>query len=212
MSWDVVLIENKLTDVVEATIENVSYKIEEICKEITGKKLSEFINNKKANEIVNEIETTAKLFLDKETHNKFAHDEFEQMTYKETWLILNSIIFECYKYPDAILEFDSYNDEILLKQGKYIDITVAEVGNYTYNVSNMYKEAMGITLSDLHGMSATEAIDILHKGVTNMNNDPEKYKAMNPPNGWGDYEGALQFLTKILNACTENPNAYIKVD
>lgn len=212
MGWYIVLEENKLTDIVKATIENVTYKIEEIYKEITGKKLSEFINNKKANEIVNEIETIAKLFLDKETHNKFVHDEFEQMICKEIWLILNSIIFECYRYPDATLEFDSGNDEILLKQRKYADVTVAEIGNYTYNVSNMYREAMGITLSDLHGMSATEAIDILHKGVTNMNNDPEKYKAMNPPNGWGDYEGALQFLTKILNACIENPNAYIKVN
>ncbi|PLR99586.1 hypothetical protein [Bacillus sp. T33-2] len=101
--------------------------------------------------------------------------------------------------------------DITLIEKKLVEFEVADIGNYTYNVSKMYGAAMGKTMSDFHGMEAFNAVDILSKGFCEMRDNPEKYKAMNPSNGWGNYEGALQYLEKLLLACIENPNSIINV-
>ena len=78
------------------------------------------------------------------------------------------------------------------------DYPVADCGNCTYNISPMHKKAMGFTLSQLDGKKATEIIPILREGIKNMQDCPAIYKAMNPDNGWGNYEGALEYLQTIL--------------
>ena len=101
---------------------------------------------------------------------------------------------------------------ISLTEKRYVTVEVAEVGNYTYNVSGMYREAMdGNSLSDFDGMVASEAISLLRKGYADMVNNPEKYELMNPENGWGNYDGAKKYLGRLLEACYENPDAIIEV-
>lgn len=90
--------------------------------------------------------------------------------------------------------------------------TVVEIGNYTSNVSRMWFEALGgKSLSDLHGRSAVEALPALDKAVTAMETDPEKYKAMNPPNGWGNYDGALDYLRRLRDGCAQHPKTVVHV-
>ena len=86
-----------------------------------------------------------------------------------------------------------------------------EIGGMTYNVSPMYVKAVGNTLSSFNGMDASESIPALVAGVAAMESDPEAYRAMNPPNGWGDYEVALDYLRKLLKACQDHPLARIVV-
>jgi len=100
----------------------------------------------------------------------------------------------------------SYNISLIQK------VTVGDVGNYTYNVSSMYYEALGMMLSDLNGKYAYDIIPIIAKGLADMANNPDKYKAMNPANGWGNYDGALNYLGKLLNECLNHPEAQIEVD
>ncbi|MCK4328297.1 hypothetical protein KAX02_00485 [candidate division WOR-3 bacterium] len=88
---------------------------------------------------------------------------------------------------------------------------VVDIGNYTYNVSPMYMKAMGITISDLDGKKCSEVIPILRKGVLHMTENPRIHKAMNPPNGWGKYETALEFLEMIYKECINNPKCKIEV-
>jgi hypothetical protein len=90
-------------------------------------------------------------------------------------------------------------------------VIVADVGNYTWNVSPMYQEALGMALSELNSCVAEDMIPVLAKGLADMTNNPKKYRAMNPKNGWGDYEGAVKFLGSLLSACIQNPNSYIEV-
>lgn len=101
---------------------------------------------------------------------------------------------------------------ISLTEKQYVDVEVADIGNYTYNVSKMYREAMnGNSLSDFDGMKAGEAIELLRIGYADMVKNPEKYKLMNPENGWGNYEGAKKYLGRLLTACCDNPDATIDV-
>jgi CCR4-NOT transcription complex subunit 1 len=44
-----------------------------------------------------------------------------------------------------------------------------------------------------------------------LRKDPEHYKQWNPENGWGSYEGLLNFVAEYRNACLDNPDAELRV-
>lgn len=88
---------------------------------------------------------------------------------------------------------------------------VADIGNYTYNISPMYQKAMNISLYNFDGMKASEAIDILQKGLIDMTNNSLEYEKLNPENGWGDYQGAMNYLSKLLVECRKHPHSTIHV-
>ncbi|WP_329114521.1 hypothetical protein [Streptomyces sp. NBC_01353] len=92
-----------------------------------------------------------------------------------------------------------------------VDYCADDIGNYTANVSGMWQEALGRRLADYHGMTAADAQADLVRAVRDMTTDAAKYEAMNPPNGWGDYEGALDYLTRLRNACLAHPKARIRI-
>lgn len=88
---------------------------------------------------------------------------------------------------------------------------IENIGNYTYNVSPMYRKAMNMSLSDFHGMNAKDAIMILENGIKEMECNGDEYEKLNPENGWGDYKGALNYIKRLLDSCRENPDAIIYV-
>lgn len=86
--------------------------------------------------------------------------------------------------------------------------------NYTHNVTPMWNAA-GV-FDVLYGRGewdndklvlAGALIRILEEGSIQMLNYPGRFRAMNPPNGWGDYDGALSFLERLLAACRAHPKA-----
>lgn len=58
---------------------------------------------------------------------------------------------------------------------------------------------------------AKELIEPLREGLHKLRSEPEKYKAFNPSNGWGSYEGLVRFVSNYLDACYENPEADVSV-
>lgn len=64
--------------------------------------------------------------------------------------------------------------------------------NITYNLSRMLREAGFVGWGDLVGMPAVDAGKHILSVLDDMVEDPEKWRAMNPPNGWGDYDSCLQ--------------------
>ena len=56
---------------------------------------------------------------------------------------------------------------------------------------------------------AHEIIDPVDYGLSRLKNDPDFYKQYNPSNGWGDYEGLVQFAEDVLEACKKYPEADI---
>ena len=80
----------------------------------------------------------------------------------------------------------------------------AEV-NITYNLSGMLREAGFCGWRDLVGMKALDAGLHLIEVLDGMREDPQRWRAMNPPNGWGDYDKCLQgrlrdFAERCLDA------------
>lgn len=82
--------------------------------------------------------------------------------------------------------------------------------NMTSNVAPMWREA-GVNLADLKGRKASDCIAPLAAAIHAMEIDPAKYKAMDPENGWGDYEGCLDFLKTIHEACVSHPSCSVWV-
>lgn len=87
--------------------------------------------------------------------------------------------------------------------------------NVTHNLNTMAKEA-GIYEAlwrpdEINITQAGQLIPLLEEGLKKLMEDPEKYKKLNPENGWGSYNGLVKFVTGYLEACKENPDAMVEV-
>lgn len=87
--------------------------------------------------------------------------------------------------------------------------------NMTHNLGAMAVEA-GIYdhlwRPDENGITkAAQLIAPLTEGVALMRREPERFKALNPENGWGSYAVFVPWIEKYLAACCENLDADVSV-
>lgn len=87
--------------------------------------------------------------------------------------------------------------------------------NITHNLNKMAGEA-GIyehlwRPDELGIKKAKELIEPLKTGLALLQSEPERFKAFNPSNGWGTYEGLCQFVADYLSACISCPEAEVSV-
>ena len=87
--------------------------------------------------------------------------------------------------------------------------------NYTHNCGTM-AAAAGIYecvwRPDENGIAtAAQLIEPLRAGIAAMKADPAKFRAFDPPNGWGSYATFLPWMEKYLAACEEHPDATVSV-
>lgn len=87
--------------------------------------------------------------------------------------------------------------------------------NITHNLVEM-AEAAGLYAvmwrPDENGVEiAAQALPILEAGLAALKADPERFKALNPSNGWGTYGGFVKAVEAYIEACHENPDATIEV-
>jgi hypothetical protein len=65
-------------------------------------------------------------------------------------------------------------------------------------------EEVGVT-------KASQLIEPLRKGLALLQDEPERFRRLEPENGWGTYEGLVQFVDDYLRACIANPDADVRV-
>lgn len=87
--------------------------------------------------------------------------------------------------------------------------------NITHNLNKMAAEA-GIYNhlwhpEDIGIVKASQLITPLSEGLRKLLVEPERFKAFNPSNGWGDYAGLVEFVQKYIIACAEHPDANVSV-
>ena len=84
--------------------------------------------------------------------------------------------------------------------------------NITHNVAAMWRLAGCYErLYESRGDKAGWHIDGLRSAYTKMRDNPDEYKALNPSNGWGNYDGALKWLNTVIKGFEEAPEALIGV-
>ena len=87
--------------------------------------------------------------------------------------------------------------------------------NITHNLGKMAK-AVGVYEAlwrpDEHGYKkAGQIIGRLNEGIQNLYAHRKKCEELNPSNGWGDYNGFVEFVKATRDACEQHPNALIRV-
>jgi len=87
--------------------------------------------------------------------------------------------------------------------------------NITHNLNKMAGEA-GIyghlwRPDEIEVTKAHQLIEPLQNGLLLLKSDPARFKAFNPSNGWGDYDGLVNFVEKYLQACEQYPDADISI-
>jgi hypothetical protein len=83
--------------------------------------------------------------------------------------------------------------------------------NYTYNVQPMTAAAGLHSLTRLDGMKARDAAGVLDSVLRNFDGDPETYRALNPKNGWGDFDGFRLRLGDLYAHLLKVPDAVVRV-
>lgn len=97
--------------------------------------------------------------------------------------------------------------------------------NYTHNCNGMIEDALGAAAvketgdvwwaSDdmghhawwrlLDGKTDVEGHALIRAILAGLQANPEKYRAMNPPNGWGSYDSLVGVLTEMCALVPEWP-------
>jgi hypothetical protein len=94
--------------------------------------------------------------------------------------------------------------------------------NITHNLGKMASEVKlsnGMTLYDILWRPdeqkdlncAKDIAELLDEGWNILLSDPEKFKKLEPDNGWGSYEGLEKFVYNYRNACWDNPDAELSI-
>lgn len=82
--------------------------------------------------------------------------------------------------------------------------------NHTSNTACMWRAA-GIELRDYHGGLASALRGPAHDACVKIIEEQDRYKKMEPGNGWGTVASTILFLTDIANACTRYPKTTVEV-
>lgn len=87
--------------------------------------------------------------------------------------------------------------------------------NITHNLAKMAKEAeiyKEVWRPDENGIDrAIQLIIPLTRGIRTLKADPERFRKLEPSNGWGNYSALVAFLEDYLAACKRYPEAEIRV-
>jgi len=84
--------------------------------------------------------------------------------------------------------------------------------NVTHNLTPMWIKAnIYECLYKSEGKKAKEIINQLEKGLQDIKDNYNEYKKLNPSNGWGDIDGAIEFLERVIKEFKQYPNAKIEV-
>jgi hypothetical protein len=84
--------------------------------------------------------------------------------------------------------------------------------NITHNVASMWQRAGCFeVLYKSAGKAAADILPALERAEGEMRREPGAYRALDPSNGWGSYDSALEWLGKLIAACHRHPKAVVRV-
>ena len=87
--------------------------------------------------------------------------------------------------------------------------------NITHNLNQM-AGAAGLYIAlwqpeELEITKAWQLIVPLREGLGRLRAEPERFRALNPSNGYGNYDGLVSFVEAYLAACEAHPEAEVSV-
>jgi len=77
--------------------------------------------------------------------------------------------------------------------------------NITHNVEPMWRTAGAPLTGKDEGETGACLLPDLRAAIEAMLTEPERFRKMNSPNGWGTYEGCLRFLFRVAWEAADHP-------
>ena len=78
--------------------------------------------------------------------------------------------------------------------------------NYTSNVGAILTKALEMNIHDCNGKKGCELNSIFLKAISNILNNRNEYKKLEPENGWGSVDGVLELLVFYQGWFYEEPD------
>lgn len=107
----------------------------------------------------------------------------------------------------------SWGVDIDVDHGDGYVTTVEVVCGHTYNLTPMWRKA-GVVGDDgtreLDGRTCEEMCPILLNALNEAWRDEAEFRKLDPPNGWGDYDGFLEILTRFTRLCHQHPRGVLR--
>ena len=88
--------------------------------------------------------------------------------------------------------------------GGFVEISYPELDSPTYNLGTMFRKCMGWDFEQGEYYKCTEVIKYVDTGINELTFKRKKYEQYNPPNGWGDLDGALEVLRSLKQCILDN--------
>lgn len=110
---------------------------------------------------------------------------------------------------DATLLCDCCGSELIdinytHNTNRMINEALSTAGVFTTEPEGWWAQALGVSWIDaLDGMSGPDGARLLNAVIGEFKRDPEKYRVMNPENGWGSYDRLLPVLTAMRDSVPE---------
>lgn len=102
----------------------------------------------------------------------------------------------------------SFGIDLELPDGQWIGI----VEGHTYNLTPMWVKG-GVVKSrsrEMDGLTSDELGIRASRAVLLAVRYPDRFRALNPENGWGDFDGFLEIIVRTAVICADNPGAIVR--
>lgn len=101
----------------------------------------------------------------------------------------------------------SYDLRICVKiegLNKYVDIDAPEYDSPTYNLGDMFRACMDWDYVQGQEYLCYFVIKKIEHGLRELRMNRKEYEKYNPPNGWGDLDGAIKVLESLRKCIYKN--------
>src|SRR5215472_3718427 len=102
----------------------------------------------------------------------------------------------------------SYDIWLAIDTGGPEPAEVARPWNFTSNCAPMWCAA-GIDFAAISGSTAGMVAPDLERAIEALKADPERFRKMDAPNGWGTYDQLLPALEELLASWRAHPKATV---
>lgn len=105
----------------------------------------------------------------------------------------------------------SYDISLTINTGKE-DVTVVNIGNYTWNIRPLCDKAFGVDdWKFIRGMKCKDAAPLVDKAYDYMQINEREYMLSNHRTTSGNFSDAKELLANLYTACEAHPEATVSI-
>jgi hypothetical protein len=107
----------------------------------------------------------------------------------------------------------SWTITLVIKTGPDTETWVKD-WHITYNLGKMirlYPPMSKDGMKTIDSMTTTDAAELISGLRHALETERQRYEALNPSNGWGNYDGLLKWAHEFIEACHDNPYCTVNV-